>query len=107
MESLRVRPPLQLVAFSCACIFVLASGGCSLSPFRESPYRAQALEIVPSEVELGDRVTVFGDGFPSGTPARVTFRGTLYRPGEQALHDTEVAVQGSAVSPARLEFAVD
>jgi NADH:ubiquinone oxidoreductase subunit H len=107
MKSRRLRAQLQLAALACACIFVLEDSACSPAPSREPPDQARALEIVPNEVELGDRVTILGDGFPPGTPAHVTFRGTLHRPGEQALRDSEVVVRASAVSPTRLEFAVD
>jgi NADH-quinone oxidoreductase subunit H len=72
-----------------------------------SPQSVRILEIVPSEVELGDRVTIFGDGFPPGNRARVTFRGTLYRPGQLAVRDAEVVVLASVVAPTRLEFAID
>ena len=107
MKSQRFRAQLLLGALSYACIFVLGDGACSMAPSSEPLYHARALEIVPNEVELGDRVTVLGDGFPPGTPARVTFRGKLHRPGEQALRDSEVVVRASAVSPTRVEFAVD
>jgi NADH-quinone oxidoreductase subunit H len=67
---------------------------------------AQLIEVravSPSDVELGDRITIVGEGFPAGRPARVTFRGDLRRPGERPVHRAEVVVQGTVVGPEQLE----
>jgi NADH-quinone oxidoreductase subunit H len=87
-----------------ACILAATSGSCSR--VRELSHHARVREVVPSEVELGDRVAILGEGFPPGRPARITFRGTLNRPGEQPLRGAEVIVPGSAVATTRLEFAL-
>jgi NADH-quinone oxidoreductase subunit H len=67
----------------------------------------QALEVVPRELEPGDRLVILGAGFPSGKPARVTLRGTMRRPGERPERGAEVAVAGRAIAGDRVELAFD
>jgi NADH-quinone oxidoreductase subunit H len=64
-------------------------------------------EIVPHEVEVGDRIAILGKGFPSGKVARVTFRGTLHRPGERPVQGAEIGALAAAVTADRLELAFD
>jgi NADH-quinone oxidoreductase subunit H len=64
-------------------------------------------DFAPREVEPGDRIAIFGEGFPSGKPARVTFRGVLHRPGALAQKGAEVSVWGTVVAPDRVEVAFD
>src|SRR5262245_15258465 len=47
-----------------------------------APPLIAADELAPREAEVGDRLEVKGSGFPKGRTARMTFRGTLHRPGE-------------------------
>jgi NADH-quinone oxidoreductase subunit H len=64
-------------------------------------------DFAPREVEPGDHIAIFGEGFPSGRPARVTFRGILHRPGAVAQKGAEVSVWGTVVAPDRIEVAFD
>jgi NADH:ubiquinone oxidoreductase subunit H len=64
-------------------------------------------DFAPRDVEPGDRIAVIGEGFPSGKPARVTFRGVLYRPGTLPEKGAELSVWGTVVAPDRLEVAFD
>ena len=64
-------------------------------------------ELVPDEVEVGDRIAILGAGFAPGKLARVTFRGTLLRPGEYPKRSPEIVTSGRATSPERLELAFD
>jgi NADH-quinone oxidoreductase subunit H len=64
-------------------------------------------DVAPRDVEPGDRIAIVGDGFPAGRPARVTFRGVLYRPGSPAQNGAEVTVWGNVVAPDRVEVAFD
>ena len=68
------------------------------------PQLVQLADVVPRDVEVGDRITVFGSDFPTGRPARVSFRGTLHRPGEPAVRAAGIAASAIAASPQRLEF---
>jgi hypothetical protein len=63
----------------------------------------RVLELAPHDVEVGDRLTLIGDGFPSGKAARVVFRGTLYRPGMAPVYGAQVAATGNVVTPERVE----
>jgi NADH-quinone oxidoreductase subunit H len=64
-------------------------------------------EVTPREVEVGDRLAIGGDGFPPGRSARVTFRGTLHRPGERAERGAEIVTQGTVAGPERVDVAFD
>jgi NADH-quinone oxidoreductase subunit H len=64
-----------------------------------------ATELAPREAEIGDRLEVFGVGFPKGKTANLTFRGTLHRPGE-APTATDVEAQGTATSAQHVELAM-
>jgi len=82
----------------------LAGGGngCGRPP---SPQLVQVLDVAPREVEAGERLTLVGAGFPPGKAARVTFRGTLHRPGERAERGAEIVATGTVVGPEQVELA--
>jgi len=98
MNWLRPLTPVVLLA---AIVWLSAgAGSCSQMPMAEL---IEVREVSPSDVELGDRISIVGEGFPAGRPARVTFRGDLRRPGERPVHRAEVVVQGTVVGPEQLE----
>lgn len=68
-----------------------------------APQLVQVLDVAPHEVERGDAVAIVGEGFPSGKPARVTFRGTLHRPGERPVRGAEIVTDGTVVGPERVQ----
>jgi NADH-quinone oxidoreductase subunit H len=72
-----------------------------------TPNLVRVREIVPREVEPGDRLAILGDGFILGRPARLSFRGTLHRPGEPARRGVEIVVGGIVVAPERIDLALD
>ncbi|HEY4016477.1 MAG TPA: NADH-quinone oxidoreductase subunit H [Polyangiaceae bacterium] len=87
---------------------------CALEGVRVELHRAdtpastvRVLDVVPRDLELGERVAILGAGFPAGKPARVTLRGTLHRPGERAISGAEVVATAVAVSGNRLEWVYD
>jgi len=82
----------------------LAGGGngCGWQP---SPQLVQVLDVAPRLVEAGEHVTIVGAGFPPGKPARVTFRGTLHRPGERPERGAEIVATGTVVGPEQVEMA--
>jgi NADH-quinone oxidoreductase subunit H len=96
------RAPV-LLALALACLFV-AGRPCPRDVEGEP---VQVHEIVPHEVEVGDRIAILGAGFAPGKPARVSFRGTLHRPGEQAIRDVELVTSAKVLGPGRVEFAFD
>jgi NADH-quinone oxidoreductase subunit H len=78
-------------------------GSCAQAP---APELVQVLDITPREVEPGDAVAILGAGFPSGKAARVTFRGTLHRPGERPIHGAEIITGGTVLGPERVHLAL-
>ncbi|MDP9001851.1 MAG: NADH-quinone oxidoreductase subunit H, partial [Myxococcota bacterium] len=102
MMGYRAPAPVVL-AIALACLFV---GGRSCAT-DATPQLVRVIEVTPREVELGERITVIGDGFPAGRAARVTFRGALYRPGERPVRGAEIGVPGTVVDPNRLEIPFD
>ncbi len=74
-------------------------GACTQAP---APQLVQVLDVSPREVERGDAVAIGGEGFPAGKTARVTFRGTLSRPGERPVRDAEIETTGTVVGPERV-----
>jgi NADH-quinone oxidoreductase subunit H len=70
-----------------------------------SPELIRVIDLVPREVEAGDRVELVGASFPEGKNARVTFRGDLHRPGDKPLH-AEIVAAGEASSATQIEITV-
>src|SRR5262249_36125616 len=90
------------VFFSCfLCAFVAFAAGCIRDG---SPQLIQLLEVAPREAEVGERLAVMGAGFPQGKPARLAFRGTLYRPGERPIDDAEIPAQGTVLTAQHIEL---
>jgi NADH-quinone oxidoreductase subunit H len=90
--------PLVLVL---AILWLVASGGACARD--ASPQLIGVLDVSPREVELGERLAIVGQGFPPGKPARVAFRGTLYRSGERAVRGAEIVVAGTVLGPEQVE----
>ncbi len=63
------------VALSCVL-------GCRADP---PPALLDVVTFAPSEVDLGDRFEVLGNGLPEGRTATLTFRGELFRPGREPM----------------------
>ena len=70
------------------------------------PPLVEVSEISPREIEVGDRIELKGAGFPQGRAARVTFRGTVLRPGQSPLHGASIETEGLVASSDRIEVAV-
>jgi NADH-quinone oxidoreductase subunit H len=93
--------PARAVVFAWIIFVGLLLGGCD----RASPALITATELAPAEAELGDRLEVVGAGFPKGKTARLTFRGTLHRPGEEPT-PAEIEVPAPAVTAQRIEVTL-
>ncbi len=96
--------PATVLVGLAVLLFLAGSRSCAE---RSSPDLLEVLEMAPGEAELGDRIALLGRGFPSGKPARVTFRGALHRPGERDLSDAEIVLPGTVTSPQRIEVSFD
>ena len=91
-------PVLLAVAF---CWLLSSGGSCSRDG---ATALVRVADVVPREVEIGERLAIIGDGFPAGRSARVTFRGTLHRPGEKPERGAEIVASGAAVGAQQLEI---
>mgnify|MGYP001156658069 CR=1 FL=1 len=81
---------------------VSGAGSCAVDP---GPALLKVVDVTPRQVELGDRVAIAGEGFPVGQAARVTFQGTLHRPGERAVEGAKIVVSGVVTAPGQVEVA--
>jgi NADH-quinone oxidoreductase subunit H len=96
-----------LVPVAVALVFAFLVSGRGTGSSRTALELIQVKDLAPRDVERGDRIGIVGTGFPAGKSARVTFRGTLRRPGEKALASAEVVLPGVAVGPEEVEIAVN
>jgi NADH-quinone oxidoreductase subunit H len=69
-----------------------------------SPQLLNVLDFAPREAEVGDRLEVIGYGFPEGKAARITFRGTLHRPGRRPVQGVEIDAPGASTSADKVEL---
>ena len=81
----------------------LALAGCERDGI---PPLVEVSEVSPREIEVGDRIELRGAGFPQGRTARVTFRGTMLRPGRVPVHGASVEVDGVVAASDRIEIVV-
>ncbi len=69
------------------------------------PPLVEVTEISPRALEVGDRVEIRGAGFPQGRVARITFKGSLLRPG-RAETSGSIRADGMVTSTDRIEVIV-
>jgi NADH-quinone oxidoreductase subunit H len=98
MKWIRALAP-ALLAFAISLLILGRGDGARGT----APEFIRVSELAPHDVEVGDRLTLLGDGFPSGKTAHIVFRGSLHRPGEPAVHGAQIAATGNVVSPERVE----
>ena len=92
--------PLRLAHFLASIAILATLLGCERAPL---PQLIQALDFAPREAEVGDRLEVRGTGFPKGKIANLSFRGALYRPGED-FERAEVDTSGTVTSAQQIEL---
>ncbi|MGD0676633.1 MAG: hypothetical protein ABSC94_14535 [Polyangiaceae bacterium] len=95
-----------ITAFVVALALVGLAGGAGSFGRQPTLQLLEVVDIAPRDVELGDRLEILGQGFPAGKPARVTFRGALYRPGEKPIFGAEIVIAGDAVGSGQVEVGV-
>lgn len=103
--SSRLAPAVHVVLARLALI-VLAALGLAACERDGIPPLVEVTELSPREIEVGDRVELRGAGFPQGRAARVTFRGTLYRPGRPPVRGASIEAQGVVAGSDRIELVV-
>ncbi len=98
--------PRSVLPLVVLLVSVLATLGLCSCERDGVPPLVEVSEISPREIEVGDRIELKGAGFPQGRTARVTFRGTAFRPGHAPLHGAAVETEGVVTSSDRIEVAV-
>lgn len=91
-----------VLAFLCV-IALLALLGCER---QVAPPLVEVTELTPRVVEVGDRLELHGTGFPQGRTGRVTLEGTVSRPGEPPMRGVTFDVEGTVITPDRVEVVV-
>jgi NADH-quinone oxidoreductase subunit H len=87
-----------------ALVAVLATA-CLENP--ASPDLVSATGLSPQIVEVGDSVQLSGHGFPEGVPARLSFRGDLFRAGQVPERNVEIVVRSQDVSKDTITLSVN
>jgi NADH-quinone oxidoreductase subunit H len=87
---LRELRPLALLAFA-------LSAGCDTHD--GSPNLLELSELNPHVLEVGDRLTLTGSGFPEGRAAKVSFHGDVFRAGRSPLRDVTIVASAAASDP--------
>ena len=64
-----------------------------------SPNLLEVSDLNPHALEVGDRLTLNGSGFPEGRAARVSFHGDVFRAGQSPLRDVTIVATASASDP--------
>jgi NADH-quinone oxidoreductase subunit H len=87
-------------------IAALALAGCERD--RDTPELLTVTDVLPRQLEIGDRVEVMGEGLPVGEvdAARVILKGDVFRPGERPLRDQVIEIEGATVERDRVAFEV-
>ena len=91
---------MRLALHVFALVLVLLASSCARDA---GPQLIEVLDLAPHEVEAGDRVEVLGASFPQGKHAKMTFRGTLHRPGEKP-ESAEIPAEGDATSATQISI---
>jgi len=64
-----------------------------------SPNLLEVNDLNPHVLEVGDRLTLVGSGFPEGRAAKVSFRGDVFRAGQSPLRDVTIVATAAASDP--------
>ena len=88
--ALRGVRPLILLAFA-------ASAGCDARD--SSPNLLEVNDLNPHVLEVGDRLTLIGSGFPEGRAAKVSFQGDVFRAGQSPLREVTIVATAAASDP--------
>lgn len=63
--------------------------------FEERVDLLRVVRVDPSSASGGDRITIWGEGFPEGRPATLTFQGDVYRPAMPPEHDVRFTARAT------------
>jgi NADH-quinone oxidoreductase subunit H len=87
---LRALRPLALVALA-------LSAGCDARD--GSPNLLDVTDLNPRSLEVGDKLTLTGSGFPEGRAAKVSFQGDVFRAGQTPLRNVTIVATAAASDP--------
>jgi NADH-quinone oxidoreductase subunit H len=99
--------PRGLVPVAVALVFLGLVAAASLAERVPPLELIRVADVTPRDVELGEPLSIAGEGFPAGQAARVTFRGVLHRPGETPQAGAEIVASGAVVAPNRVDVPFD
>jgi len=91
-----VAGSLAVVARGVAISALACSAGCERDL---SPNLLEVTDLNPHSLEVGDRLTINGSGFPEGRAARISFHGDVFRAGQTPLHDVTIVAPAAASEP--------
>lgn len=104
LQRWSVQRPLAILLFLVVSVLgILGLAGCERDGV---PPLIEVTEVSPREIEVGDRLELKGAGFPQGRTARVTFRGTMWRPGQTPVTGATIEAEGYVVGTDRIEVVV-
>lgn len=89
-----------------AAWIALALFGAAACERDASPNLLEVTDLNPHSLEVGDRLTVNGSGFPEGRAARVRFHGDVFRAGHSPLHDVSIVAPAAASDPHAITVAL-
>ena len=79
--------------------------GCVESP--AGPDLVTVTGLSPQVVELGESLQVSGHGFPEGVPARLSFRGDLFRAGQPPERNVDIVVRSQDTSKDTITLSIN
>lgn len=96
VKAHEVRPSASatLTGVLALALFVAACDGRDTSPSL-----LEVSDLNPRALEVGDRLSVNGSGFPEGRAAKVSFHGDVFRPGQSPLRDVTIVAPAAASDP--------
>jgi NADH-quinone oxidoreductase subunit H len=89
-DQLRAFRPLALLALA-------LNTGCDARD--NSPNLLEVSDLNPRSLEVGDRLTLTGSGFPEGRAAKVSFQGDVFRAGQSPLRQVTIVATAAASDP--------
>ncbi|MCC6645126.1 MAG: NADH-quinone oxidoreductase subunit H, partial [Polyangiaceae bacterium] len=100
----RARGVARVVSWlALALVSLVAMLGCRAA--EPVPQLLNLLDAGPRQLTLGDTLELTGTGFPAQRTARVTFAGTLHRPGRGEV-DVRLETEGTASSSNKIDVPV-
>jgi NADH-quinone oxidoreductase subunit H len=94
---LSVSDPVLRAVRPLAWVVLALCSGCDARD--SSPNLLELTDLNPHSLEVGDRLTLKGSGFPEGRAAKVSFQGDVFRAGQSPLRDVTIVATAAASDP--------